>query len=83
MSLSESIKLLRTKAFLSQEAFAAEIKVSIATINRWEHGRAKPNITAMKNIKEFCRTNKISFDEIDKEWVDFIVEKKRSKEKNE
>lgn len=69
MSLSESIRSLRTKAFLSQEAFALEINSSVATINRWEHGKARPNITAMKNMKDFCKRNDLSFDEIEKEWL--------------
>lgn len=69
MSLAESIRSLRTRAFLSQEAFALEIKSSVSTINRWEHGKAKPNITAMKSMKEFCKRNDFAFDEIEREWL--------------
>ena len=48
MSLSDTIKGTRQKLFMSQEDFATAIHVSVATINRWENGRSKPNLTAMK-----------------------------------
>ena len=59
MSLSESIKSTRQRAFMSQEMFASIIQVSIGTINRWENGKSKPNITAMKRIKDFCEDNEL------------------------
>lgn len=68
MSLSETIKQTRKKLFMSQEDFAASIHVSVATINRWENGRSKPNLTAMKNIKTFCENNNLPFDKIENEW---------------
>lgn len=68
MSLSETLKATRQKAFLSQESFANELKVSIATINRWENGRAKPNITAMNRLKAFCKERELPFDNIEQEW---------------
>jgi len=75
MSLSESIKSTRQKAFMSQETFATELNVSVGTINRWENGKSKPNITAMKNIKVFCENNRLSFEEIEKEWFYHTEEK--------
>ena len=69
MNFSEQVKLIRTKALLSQESFASEIKVSVATINRWEHGKALPNITAMKRIREFCKVNEIPFDAVETIWL--------------
>lgn len=68
MSLPETIKLTRQKLFMSQEDFATHIHVSVATINRWENGRSKPNLTAMKSIKSFCEENNLSFTEIENEW---------------
>ena len=68
MSLPETIKQTRTKLFMSQEDFAASIRVSVATINRWENGRSKPNLTAMKSIKVFCEENNLPFDKIEEEW---------------
>ena len=68
MSLSDTIKETRQKLFMSQEDFAAAIHVSVATINRWENGRSKPNLTAMKNIKIFCEQNNLPFERLESEW---------------
>ena len=62
MSFSEDIKRIRRKAFLTQEDFAKEIGVSFATVNRWETGKAKPNLKTMKLIDEYCKRNDIDFD---------------------
>lgn len=68
MTLPEAIRQTRKKMFMSQEDFAASIHVSVATVNRWEHGRSKPNLTAMKSIKVFCEENELPFDKIESEW---------------
>ena len=57
---------------MTQEAFAKEMNVSVITINRWETGRCKPNLTAMKKLKTFCDTNNLSYEVIEKAW--FSVE---------
>lgn len=62
MSFSEEIKRIRRKAFLTQEDFAKEIGVSFATVNRWETGKAKPNLKTMKLIDYYCKRNDIDFD---------------------
>ncbi len=62
MSFSEDIKRIRRKAFLTQEDFAKEIGVSFATINRWETGKARPNLKTMKLIDDYCKRNEIDFD---------------------
>lgn len=61
MSFSEDIKRIRRKAFLTQEDFAKEIGVSYATVNRWETGKAKPNLKTMKLIDGYCKKNAIDF----------------------
>lgn len=61
MGFAEDIKRLRMKAILTQEEFAKEIGVSFATVNRWETGKAKPTIKAMKLIDEYCKKNNINF----------------------
>lgn len=68
MLLSEALKMTRQKAFLSQETFANELKVSVSTINRWETGKAKPNLTALKSIKIFCEKHNLSYEDVEKEW---------------
>ena len=67
--MSDTIKKLRQKLFLSQEEFAKELCVSVSTINRWETGKVKPNITAMKKIKNFCNKNNLKFEELESEWL--------------
>ena len=54
MSYSDEIKKIRKKCFLSQEAFGREIGVSFSSIKRWEGGKSKPNMAAMKKLKDFC-----------------------------
>ena len=68
MSFSDELKSIRQHSFLSQEAFARELNVSFSSVNRWEGGRAKPNIAAMKNIKAFCESHSIDFSNLEKEW---------------
>jgi DNA-binding transcriptional regulator YiaG len=62
MTFSETIKQIRQKHFLSQEAFAKELGVSFATVNRWESGKTKPTYKTMKLIDDYCRKNSIDFD---------------------
>lgn len=70
MILSTHLKSLRTRMLMSQETFANEMHVTVCTINRWENGKSKPNITAINKIKNFCSKNNISFDEIEKAWIE-------------
>lgn len=72
--LSDKIKVARQKAFLSQEAFAKEIGVAYSTINRWETAKSKPNLSAMKAIRDFCFKYGIPYDEIEKEWFAYSRE---------
>lgn len=69
MSLAGIIKITRQKAFLTQEAFAKELNVSLASVNRWEVGKSKPNLTAMRAIKRFCEQNRFPYEEIESEWL--------------
>ena len=62
MNFSEKIKQIRQQHFLSQEAFAKELGVSFATVNRWESGKSKPTYKTMKLIDNYCRSNNIDFD---------------------
>ena len=51
MGFPEEIKRARQRCFLTQGDFAKEVNVAFSTVNRWEGGKAKPNLTAMKSIK--------------------------------
>ena len=68
MSFSDEIKMVRKKAFLSQTLFANEIHVSFSTVSRWENGKGKPNLTAMKSIKSFCEVHDIPYDNLEAAW---------------
>ena len=74
MSFSEELRNIRQHCFLSQEAFARELNVSFSSVNRWEGGRSKPNMVAMKNIKAFCESHNIDFSNLEKEWFDIDKE---------
>ena len=62
MTFSETIKQIRQKHFLSQEAFAKELGVSFATVNRWESGKTMPTYKTMKLLDDYCKKNGIIFD---------------------
>lgn len=62
MNFQEKIKQIRQQRFLSQEAFAKELGVSFATVNRWESGKSKPTYKTMKLLHDYCRNNGIDFD---------------------
>lgn len=69
MQLSEILKTTRKRALMTQDDFAAKMCVTTSTINRWEHGKVRPNITAMKRLKAFCAEQKFSFEEIETAWL--------------
>ena len=54
MSVSTKIKAIRQTCLLSQEAFAKELGVSFATVNRWEAGKTRPTYKTLKLIHTFC-----------------------------
>ncbi len=78
MSFPEEIKKIRQRSFLTQEDFAVRIKVSFSTVNRWEGGKAKPNLTAMRNVRDFCLANEIDFSNAEEAWLNYKTEAKNS-----
>lgn len=74
MKFPEEIKRIRQRCLLTQEEFAKEVQVAFSTVNRWEGGKAKPNFTAMKNIKKFCLKNNIDSASVEEAWLDYKVE---------
>lgn len=71
MDFSAVIKLMRQRLFLSQELFAKELNVAISTVNRWETGKSKPNLSTMKQLKTFCERNEIDYEPLEKSWLEF------------
>lgn len=76
MGFPEEIKRIRQRCFLTQEDFAKAINVAFSTVNRWEGGKAKPNLSAMKSIKEFCQMNNIEYVDVEEAWLNFAPNKK-------
>ena len=69
MSLGETIRIARQKAFYNQEDFAKKLNVALSTINRWELNKVRPNVKAMKAIKQFCAENGVDYEKIETEWL--------------
>lgn len=73
MSFSAEVKKLRLSCLLNQAEFADAIGVSFTTVNRWENGRAQPNIKAMKALRQFCEEQGCPYDPIEKSWHEAVI----------
>ena|GEM_PF-2344183 len=62
ISFSDEIKKIRQSCFLSQEAFAKEIRVSFSSVNRWEGGRTvKAKYDCHEKSERFLRISQYGF----------------------
>ncbi|MDZ8023671.1 MAG: helix-turn-helix domain-containing protein [Nostoc sp. SerVER01] len=52
LKIADLIRELRQQLDLSQKQFAANLGVSLRTVNRWENGSAVPSQMALKLIEE-------------------------------
>ena len=73
MNFPEEIKKLRERALLTQTEFAEIVGVAFSTVNRWEAGKARPNIKAMKNIKAYCEKNNLPYVDVEEAWLNYKV----------
>jgi len=78
MNFPEEIRKIRQHLFMTQEDFAKEIGVAFSTVNRWEGTKSKPNLSAMKSIKEFCLKHDVDFSVIEEAWLDYRTEDKNN-----
>lgn len=62
MTFSEALKKMRQELGLSQEALAHELKVSFATVNKWENNRTKPLRIARERIIDLSKSKGVSAD---------------------
>lgn len=76
MPFSSDIKKVRLSCFLNQAEFAKAIGVSFTTVNRWENGKAQPNIKAMKSLKQFCLEHSYPYELLEKSWHEIMLEDK-------
>ena len=60
MSFSETLRSIRKSLNLSQQAFAKELGVSFATINRWEGGLQRPSPLALQALISYCQMKGIA-----------------------
>lgn len=63
MEFKDKVYQARMQLGISQEAFAKELNVGIASINRWENGATKPNKLKEYAFVEYCKSKGIKFDE--------------------
>lgn len=71
----ERNKKIGQRSFLTQQDFSDKIGVALSTVNRWESGRAKPNMKAMKSINAFCLENNLPYETLEEEWLDYKIKK--------
>ena len=43
---------------------------SFSSIKRWEGGKSKPNMNAMKKLKSFCDIHDVGFTTLEEQWND-------------
>ena len=70
MGFSADIKSVRLSCLMNQVEFGDAIGVSFTTINRWENGKAKPNLKAMKSLKSFCEENGLPYEPLEESWLE-------------
>lgn len=74
MPFGSEIKKIRLSCFMNQEEFAKALGVSYTTVNRWENGKAQPNIKAMRSLKQFCIEHGCSYELLEKGWHEVRIE---------
>lgn len=49
--------------------------MNVTTVSRWETGKSKPNIFAMRQIRKFCTKHDADYDSLESCWLAFEQEK--------
>lgn len=73
MPFSSKIKNFRLSCLMNQTEFGDALGVSFTTVNRWENGKARPNIKAMKALKQYCEENDLLYEPLEKSWREVII----------
>jgi len=55
MDFPSTVKYVRSELGMSQEELAHALKISFATISRWENGKTSPNKMAKSVFFSFCK----------------------------
>lgn len=53
------VKKLRENMLVTQEEMAEILRVSFASVNRYENGKTVPTMKVKRKIVELCKKNKI------------------------
>ena len=64
MEIGQQIKAVRLKLHMSQTEIAALLRVSFATVNRWENGKTTPNYRARRMIEQICKEKGILMEDL-------------------
>ena len=73
MPFSSEIKNLRLSCLMNQTEFGNALGVSFTTVNRWENGKARPNIKAMKALKQYCEENGLAYEPLERSWREILI----------
>ncbi|QRO07546.1 hypothetical protein JQM34_000971 [Streptococcus oralis] len=49
--------------------------MNLTTVSRWETGKSKPNMSTMRQIKEFCTKYNADYEPLESSWLAFEQEK--------
>lgn len=63
MKFGEKVLFVRVKLDISQTTLADMLRVSFATINRWESGKTNPTKKDLMKFEFFCKEKNIFFEE--------------------
>lgn len=74
MPFSSEVKKARLSSFMNQTEFAQALGVSFTTVNRWENGKAQPNLRAMKALKAFCLERGYPYELLEKSWQEVMLD---------
>jgi len=66
MDFSEMVKHVRKQLGMSQEELAYALKVSFATISRWENAKTRPNKMTKSVFWDFCKQSGLDMDSYEK-----------------
>ena len=61
MTFSQAIRATRASLNMTQAQFANELRVSCATMNRWENGKHIPTPIVLGAIETYCEKHGINF----------------------
>ena len=62
MNYADQIKKIRADLLITQEELASMLKVTFATVNRWEKGRHEPSMRQKRALRDLCQKKKVKWE---------------------